>query len=105
MATGSRTEMVRSVSLSLTSLTRRPLDQSTYWVESAPAPIEDQNSNSSSSFLNSGTFFMPCELLSFLSIHIAHRNHPDQLAANCISDKEHPSARCEPQCPVAFFSR
>src|ERR1017187_2020493 len=75
MATGSRTEIVRNVGLSLTNFTRLACDQSTYSVESAV----DQNSNSSPSFLNSGTFFMTSVLLSFPSIHVADRDHTDQL--------------------------
>lgn len=56
MATGRRTEMVRSVGLSLTNFARLAFDQSTYPIESAPSLVEDQNSNSSASFLTSGTF-------------------------------------------------
>src|ERR1035437_5132858 len=101
MATGSRTEMVRRVGLSLTNFTRRPLDQSTYSVESAV----DQNSNSSASLLNSGTFFMPFVLLKFPSIHIAGRDHPNQFVPDRIRNKEHSSARRAAYCPVALFAR
>src|SRR5580658_5556117 len=105
MATGSRTEIVRNVGLSLTNLTRFARDQSTYSVESAPSPVEDQNSNSSASLLNSGTFFMPSAPLNFASIHIANRDRPDQLAPDRVCNKEQPSARCLSQSPVAFFAR
>jgi hypothetical protein len=57
MATGSRTEIVLSVGFRLGNLARLACDQSKYSVESAPAPIEDQNSNSSASLWNSGIAF------------------------------------------------
>src|SRR5580658_9873304 len=98
MATGSRTEIVRNVGLSLTNFICLVPDQSTNLVESAPSPVEDQNSNSSSSFLNSGTFFMPSVLLSFPSVHIANRDHPDQFAPDRIRYKEQPSARRAAHC-------
>src|ERR1035441_8684845 len=101
MATGRRTEMVRNVGLSLTNFTRLACDQSTYSVESAV----DQNSNSSASFLNSGTFFMPSVLLSFPSIHIAGRDDPNQFAPDRVSNKEQPSARRASQGPKAPFTR
>jgi len=48
---------------------------------------------------------MPSVLLSFPSIHVADRDHPDQLAPDCVGDKEQPSARGAPHCPVTLFSR
>jgi hypothetical protein len=43
-------------------------------------------------------------LLSFPSIHVADRDHPDQLAPDRVGDKQQPSARGAPDCPVAFFT-
>ena len=83
IATGSRTEIVLSVGFRLGNLARFALDQSTNSVESAPAPFDDQNSNSSVSFLNLGiAFFMPFVLLGFSSAHIPHRDNPDLLSSN-----------------------
>lgn len=48
---------------------------------------------------------MPSVLLSFLSIHVSDRDHPDQLAPDREGDKEQPSARGAPDGPVAFFPR
>jgi len=48
---------------------------------------------------------MPFVLLSFLSIHVADRDHPDQLAPDRVGDKEKPPARGAPDGPVAFLAR
>lgn len=48
---------------------------------------------------------MPSVLLNFPSIHIACRDHPNQLAPDRIRDKEQPSARRAADCPVALFAR
>ena len=47
---------------------------------------------------------MPSVLLSFPSIHIADRDHPDQLAPDCEGDKEQPPARGMPDGPIALFA-
>ena len=57
MDTGRLMKIVLSVGLRLVNLARFARDQSKYYVESAPSPDEDQNSNSSASLLNSKTAF------------------------------------------------
>jgi hypothetical protein len=75
MATGRRTEIVRSVGLRFGSLACFAFDQSTNAVESTPDPCADQNSNSSLSFLNLGiAFYMPLVLLDFSLAHVAPKS-------------------------------
>jgi hypothetical protein len=48
---------------------------------------------------------MPSVLLNFLSIHVAHRDHPDQFTPDSVGDKEQPPTRGVSNCPITFFLR
>jgi hypothetical protein len=87
MATGRRSEIVRNVGLSSISFFRFPLDQSTYFVESAVS----QNFRSSASLLNLGISFMDAIDLCFIPVHVPDRNNADQITTNCKGCKEQPS--------------
>jgi hypothetical protein len=99
METGSRREIVFSEGLRFTSLLRLAAGQSMYCVESAVA----QNLRSSSSFLNSGIFFIVFPDPRFIPVHISGGNYAYQLPSDGKCDEQAPTGGCVPECIVSFF--
>jgi len=94
MATGKRTEMVRSVGFKFGNFVRFALLQSRYCVESA----FDQKANSSSSVRNSGIrFFMLRICFTLPAIHVSSGNDSDQLSPDGEYHEQSPADRRFPK--------
>src|ERR1035438_4474805 len=88
METGSRSDIVFRDGLRRTRLWRFADCQSTSSVESAVA----QNFLSSSSLLNSGSFFFTFLIgLRFIPVHVPGRNHPNEFSPDREDYKQSPT--------------